>query len=343
MREPWRQLLDPQSVNEPAPTPAALELACTDSGVVCPLPGTGVLHVAGEDAGTFLQNQLTQSITDMATTETRLAAWCNPKGRTRAVFRVIPSDTGWVLMADAELIRAIQPTLQMFVLRARVALTDLSDEEGLLGLAGPSAETLLTETAGSLPRAVNTMVRAGDLHIVALPAPTGLRYAVLGPLTQIGALWSRYREALTAGNEAFWQLLDIRSGLPAIDTHTRETFIPTMLNLDALGGIRYDKGCYPGQEVVARLHYRGQLKRQMYRLALEDAAPDPGAAVVDSDGSEAGTVVAAAPAAEDRVECLAVLRIDRANAGQLTVDGQPATPQPLPYPLPAEADRPAGG
>jgi hypothetical protein len=336
MREPWRQLLGDQSAGEPAPTPAALELAGTDSGVVCPLPGLGVLHVAGEDAGAFLHSQLTQSITDMTATETRLAAWCNPKGRTRAVFRTIPSDTGWALVADAELIRAIQPTLQMFVLRARVALTDLSDEEGLIGLVGPSAETLLTETAGSLPRQADAMICAGDLHIVALPAPTGLRYAVMGPLDQIASLWSRYREALTAGNEAFWQLLDIRSGLPAIGINTRETHIPTMLNLEPLGGIRYDKGCYPGQEVVARLHYRGQLKRQMYRLVLDDAAPEPGTAVLDADGNEAGEVVTMAPAADDSIECLAVLRIDRADAGGLTVDGQPATLQPLPYPLPAE-------
>ena len=337
MRGVWERLiaeLDPD--HDPLPGAAEMATAALDGGLAAPLPGLGILHVAGDDAGAFLHNQLTQAVDGLPADQTCLAAWCNAKGRAHAVLRVVPSDTGLVLIGDAAVIEAIRPKLQRFILRAQVALTDISDSEGLLGLAGPVAESLLEETAGSLPRSDNALVRAGDLHVIRIPGGETRRYLLLAPAEQLGALWQRYCLSLTRADEAFWQLLDIRAGLPQITAATMEAFVPTMLNLEPLGGISYEKGCYPGQEVVARMHYLGRLKRRLYRARLADDPPPPGTSVNDDRGNEAGTVVTAALAPTGGSELLAVLRIDAANAGQLDVDGSPLALLDLPYPPPGE-------
>ncbi len=315
---------------------SSVAIAADEGGVICPLPALGVLHVAGADAVDFLQNQLTQSVRDLGDTQTRLAAWCNAKGRTRALFRVLPSDTGLLLVTDNEVLEAVQPKLQMFVLRAQVALTRLSDSEGFLGFAGPAAEVLLTEIAGSLPTEPGELTRAGDLHIIALPHGERLRYLLLAPAEQLAAIQARAEQALSVGNAPFWRLLDIRAGLPEITLPIQESIIPTMLNLEPLNGISYEKGCYPGQEVVARMHYLGQLKRRMYHAAIDAAPPVVGESVKDANGGTAGTVLSAAATPEGGSELLAVLRIDAAEAGTLLVNDQPLALLDLPYPPPGE-------
>ncbi|MBY5268443.1 CAF17-like 4Fe-4S cluster assembly/insertion protein YgfZ [Spiribacter salinus] len=332
----WADLLADHTVTDaPLADPETLATAAKDSGVVAPLPSLAALHVAGADARDFLHSQLTQSITDLADDETRLAAWCNAKGRARAIVRVVPSDTGLVLLGHAETVHQIRPKLQMFVLRAQVALTDLSESEALLGMAGPTAETLLSEAVGTLPRVAGGLIRAGDLHVIAVPAAEGLRYMLLAPAEQMQALWVRYTEALTQGDERFWQWMDIQAGMPDITPATQEAFVPTMLNLEPLGGISYDKGCYPGQEVVARMHYLGSLKRRLYRGALPADPPAPGTPITRADGSEAGTVVSAAQAPAGGSELLAVLRIEAASDAALAVDDWPLALLELPYAPPA--------
>jgi folate-binding protein YgfZ len=339
MREPWHSILaeSPETDLDPFPSSAQLAVAAHEGGLLAPLPEIGVLHVAGDDASAFLHNQLTQSITDIQAHETRLAAWCNPKGRTRALVRVVPSDTGLLLIANAEVLEAIQPTLQMFIFRSRVALTSLSDREGLMGMAGPVAANLLTETVGTLPATAGHLLRAGDLHVIALASESTQRYLVLAPADQLSALWQRYKTALSRADSQFWQLLNIQAGLPEVSLQTQEMFIPTMLNLEPLGGIHYEKGCYPGQEVVARMHYLGKLKRRMYRAAIAAEPPAPGTAVNDSTGAEAGQVVTAAPASDNGSELLVVCRIEKAAQDTLNIDGHALEFLDLPYPPPGDS------
>ncbi len=299
-------------MHEASNTPDEMEMALNDSGLICPLPSLGLLHVAGDDAVAFLQNQLTADVAGLDESRSALAAWCNAKGRARAVFRVIPSDTGLILVADAQLLEAIRPTLQMFILRSQVALTDLAPQEEALGMAGPAAANLLTEAAGTLPAQAGDVVRAGDLHVIALPGAADRRYLVIAPADQLAAMRARYGDALTEGSEDFWRLQSIRAGIPELTRAVSESIVPTMLNLEPLGGISYEKGCYPGQEVIARMHYRGQLKRRLYRAATADDPPAPGTAVLDADEQEAGVVISAA-ATGGGSELLAVLRIEKAE------------------------------
>ena len=337
MNEPWQHALtvSADDSDRPLPSIGELEAAIQDGGVVTPLPALGVLHVAGSDAAEFLHNQLTQDTKNIAENETRLAAWCNPKGRARILLRIVPSDTGLLLIADAEVLTAIQPKLQMFILRSQVALTPLTATEGLMGLAGPSAEALLTQTVGSLPGQVNGLARAGDLHVIKLPGEPQPRYLLLAPSAQLADIWQQYSAALTRADDAFWQLLDIRAGLPEVTSQTQETFIPTMLNLEPLQGVEYDKGCYPGQEVIARMHYLGQLKRRMYRARIEAEPPAPGQTVVDGKDAQAGIIVSAAANAEGGSELLAVLKIDKATDTDLRVNDAALTLLDLPYQPPA--------
>lgn len=335
MRAPWSELLeqDPHPADFGFTGSAELERAAADGGLAAPLPRLGLLHVAGDDAATFLHNQLTQAISDLAADASRLAGWCNAKGRLLALFRVLHTDTGLLLIADRDVIEAALPRLRLFVLRARVALTDLSGEEGVLGLAGPAAEALLAEAAGTPAVAAEGVTRAGDLHVVRLPGEPPVRYLVAAPKAQLGGLWERFSRALTPADEGFWELLDIRAGLPDIRLETRERFVPQMLNLEPLGGISYSKGCYPGQEVVARMHYLGRLKRRMHRLESDGAPPAPGSGLRTAAGKDAGEVVRAATRPTGGCELLAVLRVE-AEQEELLVDGLPATLLPLPYALP---------
>lgn len=339
MREPWRNLLDPdsQETGFGFTGSAELERAAADGGLAAPLPRLGLLHVAGDDAATFLHSQLTQSIADLDEHTSRLAGWCSAKGRLLALFRVLHTDTGLLLLGDRDVIEASLPRLRMFVLRARVALTDLSAEEGVLGLAGPAAEPLLAEAAGSPPATPGGVTRAGDLHVIRLPGEPPVRYLVSAPAGQLGALWERFSQALTPADEGFWELLDIRAGLPDVRLETRERFVPQMLNLEPLGGISYSKGCYPGQEVVARMHYLGRLKRRMVRLESSGEPQAPGTGLRTAAGRDAGEVVSAAARPTGGCELLAVVRIE-AEQEELLVDGLPATPLPLPYPLPGTGE-----
>ncbi|MFB4204644.1 folate-binding protein YgfZ [Arhodomonas sp. KWT2] len=312
-----------------------------DGGVAAPLPGTGVIRVTGEDAPAFLQAQLTNAIEDMDPGQSRLAGWCTAKGRVLALFRVIRTDEGFLLLTAAERVPAVLKRLRMFVLRARVTLEDIGGETAVIGLAGTPASAPLSELAGTPPGAVDAVTRAGDLTAVRLPDPEP-RWLLLVPADEAGAVWDAIARALPAVGPSTWRLLDIRAGLPEIVDATAERFVPQMLNLEPLRGLAYDKGCYPGQEVVARMHYLGQLKRRLYRLGGAGRPPEPGATVTDADGGTLGEIVSASASGEAVFEGLAVLRIDAAANATPHIGGGPVALLDLPYAAPGTPPADAG-
>ena len=308
-------------------------LQALSNGVVR-LSDWGLIRAAGPDARSFLQGQLTQDVLQLAPDRARLAGWCSAKGRLMASFVMWPEAADQVLLAcSADLLPATLKRLSMFVLRAKCRLTDASAERVLWGLTGAAAQAGL---AGSPPWALEadatgTRIRLPD--------------ALVDGRSVARALWVAPADApAPAGADLplqAWLALEAASGVPRIVAATAEHFVPQMVNLEVVGGVNFQKGCYPGQEVVARSQYRGTLKRRGFVLT-SSAASVPGQEIFNSadPGQPAGEVVLGGRLAEGDFRVLAELKIDATQAGTLhlgAADGPQLTLGTLPYTLPLEA------
>ncbi len=315
--------------------------ALTGEAGIAPLPDTGLLQVAGEDAAEFLHSQLSNSINDMPVDSLRLAGYCNPKGRLFAVFLVLRLDGGFLLLTERRLIPALLKRLRMFVLRAKVQIEDVSDAWAVFGLNGASALEALTEVTGSRDGAPLQLQRAGDLLTAQLPGDGG-RTLLLSPADEAAAIWTNISTAVRACGPLAWRLLSIRAGEPVVHEGSSEAFVPQHVNLDLVNGVSFSKGCYPGQEVVARMHFLGRPNRRMYRLTSPVTEPLPAAGdrITTGEGKHAGDVVTAAPGPEG-VELLAVLRTEYAGRQDLDCNGLKLGFGELPYPV-ESADATAG-
>ena len=240
-------------------------VASRDAAVVCPLGPLGALSVSGPDAASFLQGQFSNDVTALAPGGGQLSAWCSPKGRVLANFtlRCIAGDH-FELLLPRLLLEAVQRRLSMFVLRAKVTLRDASDAAIRIGVGGPAAAECVAGLAGAAPPLLRwTPIEGGS--VAALPGP---RFIVSVDPTAAPGRWDRLAGGAHAAGFPCWQWLTIQAGVPVILPPTQDQFVPQMLNLDLLGGISFHKGCYVGQEIVARMQYLGRLKE---RLALAHA------------------------------------------------------------------------
>lgn len=275
------------------------------------------LHVAGPDAGTFLDAQFTRRVTGLAPGELALAAWCNPDGRVRALLRVLQSEAGdFLLVLPRALAAGVGLALGRFVLRSRVHIAPAPLPVWVIR-AEPKAEPTLPAArllaAGAHPRAPERSLAVTSEG----PAPAG------GP----AAAPATGTETMSAADLA-WRREDILAGLPQIHPATSGHWLPQSLDLEALGGLAYDKGCYPGQEIVARVHYRGVVKQRLCLLtetvATGAVAPEAGTPLTDAAGQLQGEVLdAVRNEADGRVYALAVVGT-AAAAGPLRTAGDPA-------------------
>jgi tRNA-modifying protein YgfZ len=275
----------------------------------------GVIRAAGADAATFLQSQLTQDVTALDAQRAALAGWCSAKGRLLASFVVWrPQREEFLLACSADLLPAALKRLSMFVLRAKCKLSDASAELPLFGVAGSSS-----------------------------PAPWRCDGARIGLAPARGvarALHVGEAAALPALDAAAWSWLEVSSGVPRITAATVEQFVPQMVNLELVGGVDFQKGCYPGQEIVARSQYRGTLKRRAFVFDAAAAAA-PGQELFHSADREqpAGMVVNAATW-QGRHRLLAEVKLAALGVGTLhlgSADGARLTRADMPYAVPLEA------
>ena len=264
----------------------------------------GVIRVAGADARAFLHGQLTNDVEHLSADRVRRAGWCSAKGRLLATLLLVPQGDDFLLLLPAELIASVTKRLKMFVLRSKVTIEDESAGWAQYGVFGAHA---LAARHASLPSELHAVARdAGSIFI----RVEGDRLRILAPTEQAATLAQRL--GLRTENEGRWRLGDIRAGVPQVVSATQEMFVPQMLNFEAVGGLDFNKGCYPGQEVVARAQYRGQVKRHMRRARIATgAAPAAGQDLYcdDQPGQACGTVVAAAAVENAASELLAVVPI----------------------------------
>jgi len=291
----------------------------------------GLLSVTGEDARSFLHAQLTNDIEKLASDRARLAGWCSAKGRLLANFVVIPWQGGFLLQLARDLAPTVAKRLAMFVLRAKVKIADLDVTWSQFGLWGPGAAAQLAALGLPVAQESLSAVSAGDLTAVRLGDEQFLLVAPQAQSGQLAAITSNL-----AGHEDLWALLEIRAGRPWLEQSTQDMFVPQMVNLEAIGGVDFRKGCYPGQEIVARAQYRGQIKRRMIRARAPVGVLLSAGQDLYSDalaGQAGGTVVNVAPAAGGS-ELLAVVQIgDLAERTPIRVapNGPELELQPLPY------------
>ena len=319
------------SVTDPESSPAPGFQSLTT------LPGLGIIRVTGPEAGSFLTAQFTNDVGALSESRSQLGAWCNAQGRVLVVFRLLRHEASYLLLLPREMIGPTLQRLKKFVLRARLTLEEASEELRVLGSFGAQTLAGVTAHLPPIPEQENTVAHRAGVSVIRGPG-TLPRWLIIGANESLAAL--RANEPAADVSDTAWRLQDILAGIPMVGAVTTEAFLPQMLNLDALGGVSFTKGCYPGQEVIARLQYRGQLKRRMYLALVEDAAvPRAGDRVYSRAhlGSQpAGQIVVAAPRDSRCFALLAVVDNEAAHAGSIHLqhpDGPPLVFQPLPYPI----------
>ena len=288
----------------------------------------GMLSCTGDDAREFLHAQLTADIAGLEPDRARYAGWCSAKGRLLASFLVVPHAQGFLLQLSRDLAPSVTKRLSMFVLRAKVKLKDASADWVQHGLWGAGAAERLAALDMPGPSADLGVAQANDTLVVRIASQRFL-------LMVAGA--QRERALGDSGGEA-WALEEIRAGRPRVVQATQDLFVPQMVNLERLGAVDFKKGCYPGQEIVARTQYRGVLKRRMVRARVDaPAAPGNDLYAADLPGQASGTVVNAAPAPEGGTELLAVVQISSLESASAIRLGAADGPQLELLPLPTAA------
>lgn len=317
-----------------------------------PLTGLGLIAATGEDAVSFLHNQLTNDISHLGTDETRLAGYCTPKGRLLATFLVWKTAQTILLQLPLSLQATVQKRLQMFVMRSKVTLDDHSVLQVQLGLAGPAAATLLQTWFPQLPDKPfakidgphGTLIRLADTATLDSSLAAGVvRYLWMTTATTAQDAWPVLLGTLQPAGTPAWDLTEIRTAIPTITSATQDKFVPQMINFEAVGGVNFQKGCYPGQEIVARSQYLGKLKRRLMPAtvaSIDACAGMPLFSVADPEQA-CGMVVNAAPTDSATSACLVEIKL-AALASDVhlgTKEGPLLRFYSLPYPL-ADADRP---
>jgi hypothetical protein len=304
------------------------------TNVQCELFHFGLIRFTGAEAQMFLHNQLTCDVAALASGRSTYGSYCNPKGRVLATFLLWRMGEEFFMQLPSPLREPIQKQISKFILRAKVKADDVSGEWTILGIAGAEAPKLVLRAVGHAPQDLHEVSQTKDAMVIRLP---GERYEIVAAKDKMPAIKSALAQGTETKGPEYWDWLDIRAGVPVILPATQEQFVPQMVNLDLIGGVSLTKGCYPGQEIVARMHYRGTLKQRMYfaNIAGSDL-PQPGDKLYSPGFGEqaCGTVVNATRSPDGGQDLLAVVQIASAEKGDLhwkTPQGPALTLKPLPY------------
>lgn len=310
----------------PMPDSTLTATAISSSNGVLRCEGLGVIRALGEEAASFLHTQLTHDLVLLDTQHARLASFCSPKGRMLASFVVLKRSAEEILLVcDAALLPATLKRLSMFVMRAKARLSDASNEFAVWGLAGSAVPAGLPAEPWSM------LTEAGGAQVVRLYPGEGVARALWVAPADVPAPQG---PTLSADH---WAWLEVMSGVAPVTAPIVEAFVPQMLNHESVGGVNFKKGCYPGQEVVARSQFRGSLKRRAYRAACAETLSVGQEVFHDSDAEQpCGLVAAAAPHPAGGWSAIVAMQTQAASAGGLhagSISGPEVQLLPLPYPL----------
>jgi len=315
-------------------------VAARDSTVLCDLSQFATLRVSGEDAQSFLQNLCSNDIKAITPNLAQFNSLNTAKGRVLATFLIWQNGTDYFLHLPNALLATIQKKLSMYVLRSKVKIEDVSSQLVSLGISGKEAESILKNHL-NVPQNSNLAVAQNiATNIIRIGQA---RFQINTTIEVAIELWKKLGTHAQKVGSPCWDWLNIRDGMPAILPPTQEQFVLQMLNLDLLGGVSFKKGCYPGQEIVARMHYLGKLKQRTFLAHLEsDVAPQPNDTLYSDDysGQSSGNIVNAALAPNGGYDVLASLHINTVinlhDVHWKMPNGNVLKFQQLPYSFPTE-------
>lgn len=314
----------------------ASEFAALASGtVLAPLSHFGLIRATGDDAAAFLHNLLTNDVQHLGMGRAVRCGFCSPKGRLLADFLIWRENRDYLLQLSTDIQPALLRKLGMYVLRSKAGLSDANGEFALLGLAGSDVGKALETLGLSLPAAPLDVSYSPEVTLIRLDERR-IELAVRAGAASV--LWDRLATLARPVGTAAWRKLEIGAGVPHITSLTQDEFVPQMANLELIGGVSFTKGCYPGQEVVARTKYLGKVKRRTYRAHVEGSCPAPGIDLYSPDmqGQSCGKVIEAVALPEGGSEMLASMLMSSADAGDVRlggIDGPRLEFRPLPYSL----------
>jgi folate-binding protein YgfZ len=266
-------------------------------GFFATLDHLGVLQFSGEDAAGFLQGQLSCDIAGVTLRSSAYGAYCSPKGRMLANFLLWREEAGFFMALSRDILPVVQKHISKFVLRSKVKVSDASDGVILAGVSGSHADRILRSAFSDFPAkpdevrhlpGTGTIIRLKDGRLV-------LALAV----SAAPELLRQLEGSLKRADARAWRWVDIRQGLPLVTASTQDQLVPQMANLELIGGVSFDKGCYPGQEVVARAQHRGKVKRRMFLANVSAPAAAGDALYSDDFGDQASGMVLNAEASPD--------------------------------------------
>lgn len=324
----WQQFIQTSaSQNSTAASPSLL----ASDTVMCDLSHLGLLQIDGADAISFLQGQVTNDIKQLDGNSAHYSGYCTPKGRMLALFLAFSHHDHIHLQMPSELVEAIAKRLKMYVMRSKVVIQDVSDSIIKIGLSGPKAAELLNTLFSKVPQADYELVSLENGALLKLPSQQG-RFEVFTDISHAQSIWSTLATQVTIADDKYWEWLEIQAGIPDVVVATQEEFVPQMLNLDLIGGINFKKGCYTGQEIVARTHYLGSIKRRTYLAHVDHAnQPKAGENILNAANEAIGKVVRSAAAPDGGYDLLAEIRCESIENHSLSVNGNMLSIQSLPY------------
>lgn len=314
----------------------------TNVNIICDLSHLGLLELSGAEALTFLQGQVTNDVKQLSTTQqAHLTAYCNPKGRMLALFLAFYQNERLHLQFNRALLEPIMKRLKMYVMRSKVDIKDVSADFNIIGIDGPEAASILASSLAKISREFDPPKNAYDFVTVAntvilkLPSIAGhTRFEILTETALASEIKNALTEHCQVVEKNHWDWLEINAGIPDVLPATQEQFVPQMLNLDLLNAINFKKGCYTGQEIVARTHYLGTVKRRTYLVEIaSEEMPSAGDKVVDATKNEVGQIVRVAANPNHQFDALIEMRIEAANASNVFWNDIAVKFKDLPYSL----------
>ncbi|RJX32590.1 MAG: folate-binding protein [Oxalobacter sp.] len=320
-------------------TTTFVDLPALKKGFVTPLSSFGMMAFSGTDALSFLHRQLTNDLEHLSVNAARLAGYCTPQGRLLATFLIWKSADHILLQLPQDILPGLQKRLKMYVLRDKVNIAEAS-ELAQLGFGGQAAPEALTPWFTDLPSQAYAKVDNEHGSIIRVSDAFGApRYLWIMPTEKLATIWPALNPKLTAFSDNTWKLAEIDAGIPHITTGTQEKFVAQMVNFELIGGVSFKKGCYPGQEIVARMQHRGKTPRRMLAARIPfagDVAAGTEVFANDDPNQACGMIVNAEQIETDRIACLVSLRYPMPEG--ITVHLGSATGAalqftPLPYPL----------
>lgn len=310
-----------------------------NGNILVDLSHLGLISIRGEDALKFMQGQFTNDVQLVSERQSQFNSLCSPKGRMLGIFRLFLHSDTYYLHMPRNLIEQTINRLKMFVLMSKVDIEDASDAWIRIGLCGPDAEKELQDQSLSPPLNEHQVVTSKDLIITRVPG-IHPRFEIFAGWEAMQKLWTAFDVHAAPVGSDNWELLDIKAGIPTVLPQTLEAFVPQMANMQLINGVSFKKGCYTGQEIVARMQYLGKLKRRMYLAHIDTSSiPEPGTPLFaqgSTSGQGAGKIVNAKRAPEGGIDALVVVEINTRENDSVHIgneQGPNLVFEELPYPF----------